>query len=103
LQFYNLFLSIEYVYYNQIKRRWFGWIKVFNATFNNISIISWRLVLLVEETGLPGENQQILSHNVSSEWDSNSQLSHKTKKNILTSSFFEVDMRHKKYCLRSEF
>ena len=23
---------------------------VFNATFNNISVISWRLVLLVEET-----------------------------------------------------
>jgi len=28
---------------------------VFNATFNNISIIQWRLVLLVEETGVPGE------------------------------------------------
>jgi len=30
--------------------------KVFNATFNNISVISWRSVLLVEETGVPGEN-----------------------------------------------
>ena len=29
---------------------------VFNATFNNISAISWRLVLLVEEIGGPGEN-----------------------------------------------
>jgi hypothetical protein len=29
-----------------------GWIMVFNATFNNISVISWRSVLLVEETGL---------------------------------------------------
>jgi hypothetical protein len=28
---------------------------VFNATFNNISIISWWLVL-VEETGVPEEN-----------------------------------------------
>ena len=27
-----------------------------NATFNNISVISWRSVLLVEETGLPGAN-----------------------------------------------
>jgi len=27
-----------------------GW---FNATFNNISDISWRSVLLVEETGVP--------------------------------------------------
>jgi len=30
---------------------------VFNTAFNNISAISWRSVLLVEETGVPGENQ----------------------------------------------
>jgi hypothetical protein len=29
---------------------------VFNATFNNISVISWPLALLVEETGASGEN-----------------------------------------------
>jgi hypothetical protein len=29
---------------------------VFNATFNNISFISKRSVLLVEETGVHGEN-----------------------------------------------
>jgi hypothetical protein len=29
---------------------------VLNATFNNIPVISWRSVLLVEETGVPGEN-----------------------------------------------
>jgi len=29
---------------------------LFNATFNNISIISWRSVLLVEETGVHGES-----------------------------------------------
>ena len=28
---------------------------VFNATFNNISVISWRSVLLVKETGVPRE------------------------------------------------
>jgi hypothetical protein len=28
------------------------------ATFNNISAISWRHVLLVEETGEHGENHQ---------------------------------------------
>jgi len=46
---------------------------VFNATFNNISIISWRSVLLVEDTVVPGENhssaashQQTLSHNAES-------------------------------------
>ena len=32
------------------------WFMVFNATFNNISVISWQSVLLVEETGVPGEN-----------------------------------------------
>ena len=26
---------------------------VFNATFNNISALSWRSVLLMEETGVP--------------------------------------------------
>jgi len=31
---------------------------VFNATFDNISIISWRSVLLVEETRVPGENHR---------------------------------------------
>jgi len=66
--------------------RWKGSM-VFNATFNNISVISCRSVLLVEETGAPGENHwpvashwQTLSHNVVSstasrhERDSNSQL-----------------------------
>jgi hypothetical protein len=31
-------------------------IYVNKATFSNISVISWWLVLLVEETGVPGEN-----------------------------------------------
>jgi hypothetical protein len=31
---------------------------VVNATFNNISVISWRSVLFVEETGVPGENHR---------------------------------------------
>jgi hypothetical protein len=33
-----------------------GWFLVFNATFNNISVISWQSVLLVEETGVHGGN-----------------------------------------------
>ena len=44
---------------------------VFNATFNNISVMSWRSVLLVKETRGPGENHrpvtsqwQTLSHDV---------------------------------------
>jgi hypothetical protein len=31
---------------------------VFNATLNNISAISWRSDLLVEETRVPGENRR---------------------------------------------
>jgi hypothetical protein len=31
-------------------------VMVLNATFNNISVISWRSVLLVEKTGVTGEN-----------------------------------------------
>jgi hypothetical protein len=31
---------------------------VFNTTFNNIPVISWRSVLLVEETGVSGENHR---------------------------------------------
>ena len=58
---------------------------VFNATFNNISVILWRSVLLVEETGesektndLSQVTDKLLSHNIASstphhERDSNSQ------------------------------
>jgi hypothetical protein len=65
-----------------------GWIgfMVFNATFNNIRVIFWQSVLLVEEIGVPGENHrpvashwQTLPHNVVSstscnKWGSNSTL-----------------------------
>ena len=59
---------------------------VFNPSFNNISVISWRSFLLLEETGVSGENQrppashrQTLSHNAVSstprhEPDSNLQI-----------------------------
>ena len=43
---------------------------VIKATFNNISVISWQSVLLVDKTGVPRENHrpaashlQIISHN----------------------------------------
>ena len=36
---------------------------VFNATFNNISVMSWRSVLLVEETGGHVDNHRpVASH-----------------------------------------
>jgi hypothetical protein len=31
---------------------------VFNATFNNISVISWRAILWLEETSVPRENHR---------------------------------------------
>ena len=34
----------------------YGMVMLLNATFNNISVISWRSVLFVEETGVPGKN-----------------------------------------------
>jgi hypothetical protein len=37
---------------------------VFNATSNNISVITWQSVLLVEETRVPGENHRP----VASDW-----------------------------------
>ena len=33
-------------------------VMVLNATFNNISVILWQSILLVEETRLPGEKHQ---------------------------------------------
>jgi hypothetical protein len=36
-------------------------VMVFNATSNNISVISRRSVLLVEETAVPGENHQAVA------------------------------------------
>ena len=59
-----------YLCYPSYSSHEFGFM-AFKATFNNISVISWRSVLLVEETGRPKENHrpaashwQTLSHNV---------------------------------------
>jgi hypothetical protein len=43
---------------------------VLNATFNNISVIWWQSVLLVDETRVPGENYRP----VASHWQTLSQL-----------------------------
>jgi hypothetical protein len=32
---------------------------VYNVTFNNITAMSWRSVLLVEETGVPGKTTHL--------------------------------------------
>jgi len=50
---YDISMSVE------VKVR----VVVFNATFNNISVILWRSVLLEEDTGIPGENlRPVASH-----------------------------------------
>ena len=42
------------------RSNWFGFrFMVFNATFNNISVISWRSVLLVEKNGVSGETTDL--------------------------------------------
>jgi hypothetical protein len=46
----------------EVSMKGFG-LMVINATFNNISVLSWRSVLLVEETGVPGEyHRPVASH-----------------------------------------
>jgi hypothetical protein len=53
---------------------------VFNATFNNILVISWLSVLLVEETGKTINMSQVtdqhtvVSRTTRHEWHSNSQV-----------------------------
>jgi hypothetical protein len=69
--YYLYFRYCSVSFCNKIVIGWFGWFMVFNATFNNISVISLQSVLLVEEIGVPWEKHwpvtshwQILSHNV---------------------------------------
>jgi hypothetical protein len=48
---------------NSSKEGLFVCLMVLSATFNNIAVISWRSVLLVEEIGGPGENHPpVASH-----------------------------------------
>jgi hypothetical protein len=61
------------------KEAWFRFM-VFNATFNNISVISWQSVLLVEETGVPGENHRPVTRN----WQT---LSHFAVNGVQTHNF----------------
>ena len=55
--YYHMSLIIAHLF-------WFGlWFMLFNATFNNISVILWQSVLLVEETRVLVENHQpVTSH-----------------------------------------
>jgi hypothetical protein len=44
------------VHLNRVEVMVFRKVVVFNANFNNVSVISWRIVLFVEETRVPREN-----------------------------------------------
>jgi hypothetical protein len=58
-KFYVIYI---YIFWNNFMHlRWLifdFWFLVFNATFSNISAISWRPVLVVEKAGVPGENHR---------------------------------------------
>ena len=56
----DYFTSPEVMFWVRVR------VMVFNVIFNNISVISWRSVLLVEETGIQEKTRQTLSHNVES-------------------------------------
>jgi hypothetical protein len=69
-----------------------------NATFIYISVISWRSVLLVEETGMPGENHRP----VSSHWQALSvtcdrSVANRTNFFILSKSCRTDDLSHFSY------
>jgi hypothetical protein len=52
----NDIIKISVYIYMDFCFRLIDWYMVFNATFNSISVISWRSVLLVEKTRVPEEN-----------------------------------------------
>ena len=55
----NMFMKVSYDWTNhRLLKIDLIRLLVFNATFSNISAISWRPVLVVEEAGVPGENHR---------------------------------------------
>jgi hypothetical protein len=56
---------------------------VFNATFNNISVILWQLLLLVEDTGVPGKTTDLTQV-------SDNNVVHKTS--LIPTLFIEVSV-----------
>ena len=88
---------------SQERKKTLVWLMVFNATFNNMSVISWWSALLVEETRVPRENHwpaashwQTLSHNVVSRTPSLRGV--RTHKNISHVSVFYFFLLHHRLC-----
>ena len=60
-QFQLVFFSVNSYYDYEIRVLivdWFYGFMVFSAIFRNISVISWRSVLMMEENGVTGENHR---------------------------------------------
>ena len=57
-----MYIAVEFFFFFFFFLEYVGWFMVCSDTFNNI-VILWRSVLLVEETGGPGENHRpVASH-----------------------------------------
>jgi hypothetical protein len=54
---WNSFLS-KNIFIERLTIWLIDWFVMFNVTFSNISAISWRPVLVVEEARVPGENHR---------------------------------------------
>ena len=71
---------------------------MFNATFNNISAVSWRSVLLVVETGVPGENHRpVASHWQTSKHNVVSSTPHQERGSNLQPTYWWHSCTHIKY------
>ena len=55
---FELYICCLFVYYSDTIWVGFALVVLFNATFNNISVILWWSVLLVKATGVPWENHR---------------------------------------------
>ena len=55
-----ILMELFYGLYTLIYPYYLMGVMVFNVNFNNISVISWRSVLLVEEIGVPGKTTNLL-------------------------------------------
>jgi hypothetical protein len=58
--FFYLFVNWVHAFINT-KHDEMCYVMVFNATFNNISVISWQSVLWVEKNRVPGENHRLVA------------------------------------------
>ena len=61
MEYISIILAISKQFKYNVYMLYISWLVcfiVFNVAFNDILAISWRYILLVEETGGPGENQR---------------------------------------------